>query len=259
MTLTPCDLAFAAIAAPEPESRFTNGAKVLLLLILDSVAVFDLVAAATVARLAVRCATSTTAAVVVVATRGHDEAHREHHGDEPDGSLLHVSPPPGMDWLIATGRSSAAPASPTARASAPSTWARSPSTPATTRADSAAAGSAARRTELRTPSSSRSPAAARSPPTTRRWGLSTLKTNAAAWPTLRPASAITRRQPRSPSRARPSICVTVSSPWLRRRTSSSAPLEAVVSRQPRFPQRQTAPSGSTSTWPSSPAIPPQPR
>ena len=53
----------------------------------------------------------------------------------------------------------------------------------TTRAASAAAGSAARRTELRTPSSSRSPAAARSPPTTRRCGLSTLNTNAAALPT----------------------------------------------------------------------------
>ena len=31
--------------------------------------------------------------------------------------------------------------------------------------------------------------------------------------------------------------------------SSSAPVDAAVSRQPRLPQRQTAPSGSTRTWP----------
>ena len=66
--------------------------------------------------------------------------------------------------------------------------------------------------------------------------------NAAAKPTTRPASAITRRQPRSPSRASASISATVRSPWLRRSSSSSAPVEAAVSRQPRLPQRQTAPS-----------------
>ena len=61
---------------------------------------------------------------------GDAEARREHCGDEPDGSLLHGTPPPGIGWLIDAGRSSVASASPTASASAPSTCARSPSTPA---------------------------------------------------------------------------------------------------------------------------------
>ena len=65
-----------------------------------------------------------------------------------------------------------------------------------------AVGSAERSSDSRTPSSSSSPASARSPPTISSSGLSTLTSVAAALPIARPASAITRRQPRSPSRAR---------------------------------------------------------
>ena len=34
---------------------------------------------------------------------------------------------------------------------------------------------------------------------------------------------------------------------------------AIISRQPRLPQRQIGPDSSTRTWPSSPAVPPLPR
>ena len=44
-----------------------------------------------------------------------------------------------------------------------------------------------------------------------------------------------------------------------RSRSRTASVDATVSRQPRFPQRQTAPSLRTSTWPSSPASPVPPR
>ena len=62
-----------------------------------------------------------------------------------------------------------------------------------------------------------------------------------------------RRSARSSApRVRPGPCVGRSS-------SSSASVEATVSRQPRFPHRQTAPFSTTYTWPSSPANPVAPR
>ena len=123
-----------------------------------------------------------------------------------------------------------------------------------------AVGSADRSSDSRTPSSSSSPASERSPPTISSSGLSTFTSVAAALPIARPASAITRRQPRSPSRARRTIArPSRPSPWLRRSSSASASVPATVSRQPRLPQRQTGPSASTSTWPSSPARPSAPR
>ena len=87
-------------------------------------------------------------------------------------------------------------------------------------------------------------------------GLSRFSSVAATVPSARPASWITRRQPASPLRAASSMpSIVMSSPCERRSRSTSAPVPATVSRQPRLPQRQTMPSGWTSTWPSSPARP----
>ena len=78
---------------------------------------------------------------------------------------------------------------------------------------------------------------------TSRCGLSTLNTNAGG--AADDAAGVGDHAPAAAGRrpcASASISATVSSPWLRRSISSSAPVEAAVSRQPRLPQRQTAPS-----------------
>ena len=194
---------------------------------------------------------------VVVAACGDHDAHRERQRDEPDGSLLHVDSPSGNGLVdrMREGRVRRPPRRPPARARRAPRRARRAS-PATTVAGSAAAGSAARRTDSRTPSSSRSPgrgevAADHEPLRVEH----VADRPAAALPTTRPASAITRRQPRSPSRGQREhlgdgeLAVAAAQQLEQRRG------DAAVSRQPRLPQRQTAPLRSTRTWPSSPAMP----
>ena len=121
-------------------------------------------------------------------------------------------------------------------------------------------GSAARRDGLAQPSSSRSPAAPRSPPTTTVLGVEHVaERGRRAWPSARPASAITRRQPSVAAVGQREISATrqVLAVAAAQQLERAPGRTTTVSRQPRLPQRQIGPVSSTSTWPISPAMPPR--
>ena len=84
-----------------------------------------------------------------------------------------------------------------------------------------------------------------------RRGLSTLQIIAAAWPISLPASRSARRLATSPASAR-AITAAMSGCPARRAIAS---MPAVVSRQPRLPQRHSSPSAVRVVWPISPAVP----
>ena len=73
-----------------------------------------------------------------------------------------------------------------------------------------------------------------------------------------PASAMTRWQAGSPSRASASGCGRVTGPSARLELAEQCRPPTSVSRQPRLPQRQTGPARSKIVWPISPAVPPRP-
>ncbi len=78
-----------------------------------------------------------------------------------------------------------------------------------------------------------------------RSGATTVARSASARPMTLPASATTWRQPGSPSLAAFTMARRSMGPWLRRTDSASASPETTVLRQPRAPQRQISPAGST--------------
>jgi PKD repeat protein len=145
-------------------------------------------------------------------------------------------------------------------AAAPVTSARSPRSLVTIRTALAAGAITRRSTAARMGSRSTSPAAASSPPMTTSSGLRTLIIAARPMPTAAPASLTARRAPRSPAATSSSSRSRLTgSPRLRLSSPVTATELAIVSRQPRLPQRQMRPSSTTARWPSSPATPVTPR